>query len=414
MTAHYIANDEDRTARLAASLLEGIARNELAILHADYAGTVDRAIAFLFARRPTAPGAMPAPALAAWLRSCADDLESRAIIASMDWAIAQNEPVRTDRLPPARYAPTHGDDRDTDFTEYLSQVVSRNEPALFYLPSDRYAPTAAALLMPRPSALESMPAPVLAAWLRSCADWLRSCADDPGAMADEIERQCRMIEEVTDVFEQPFSDDPILGEPHQLCRDQFAGERSQDLYSRLLEENIIFLGTPIDDAVANLVCAQMIQLESENPDKDINLYINSPGGGVSSLFAIYDTSQSIRNDIATICLGKASGAAAVLLAAGTPGKRMALPNAQVLLSRPYGSMMGQAAEIERRAREIDQLRGRIERVIAHHTGQDLERVRSDTERDFIMDVDAAMEYGIIDEVITNRQVLDDDPSRAAQ
>lgn len=414
MTSYYITDDEDRTARLAASLLEGIAENELATLDADFAGALGRATAFLFVRRPTSPGAMPAPVLAGWLRSCADDLESRATIVSMNWAIAQNEPVRTDRLSPIRYAPTHGYDRNTDSIEYLSQVISRNEPALFYLPPDRYAPTAAALLMPRPGALESLPAPVLAAWYRSCADWLRSCADDPDATVDDIEQRCRVVEEVTAEFEQPFSGDPVLGEPHQLRRDQVAGERSQELHPRLLKENIVFLGTPIDDAVANLVCAQMIQLESENPDKDISLYINSPGGGVSSLFAIYDTIQSIRNDIATICLGKASGAAAVLLAAGTPGKRLALPNAQVLLSQPYGSVMGQTADIELQAREADRLRTRIVLITAHHTGQDPERIRSDTEYDFIMDAQAAKEYGVIDEVIADRRVLENGPVHDAQ
>ncbi len=191
------------------------------------------------------------------------------------------------------------------------------------------------------------------------------------------------------------------------------GERAYDLYSRLLKENIIFLGTPIDDVIANLVCAQMIHLESENPDKDINIYINSPGGDISSLFAIYDTSQYIRNDITTICLGQAASAAAVLLAAGTPGKRMALPNARVLLRQPYGQAMGQATDIELAAREIDRMRERLERIIAHHTGQDLERIHADTDRDFIMDADAAKEYGIIDEVIANRQVLEDGPIRAA-
>ena len=191
------------------------------------------------------------------------------------------------------------------------------------------------------------------------------------------------------------------------------GERAYDLYSRLLKENIIFLGTPIDDVVANLVCAQMIHLESENPDKDINIYINSPGGDISSLFAIYDTSQYIRNDITTICLGQAASAAAVLLAAGTPGKRMALPNARVLLHQPYGQAMGQATDIELAAREIDRMRERLERIIAHHTGQDLDRIHTDTDRDFIMDAEAAKEYGIIDEVIANRQVLEDGPIRAA-
>ena len=191
------------------------------------------------------------------------------------------------------------------------------------------------------------------------------------------------------------------------------GERAYDLYSRLLKENIIFLGTPIDDVVANLVCAQLIHLESENPDKDINLYINSPGGDISSLFAVYDTSQYIRNDITTICLGQAASAAAVLLAAGTPGKRMALPNARVLLHQPYGQAMGQTTDIELAAREIDRMRERLDLIIAKHTGQDLERIHADTDRDFIMDAEAAKEYGIIDEVIANRPALEEGPIRAA-
>ena len=141
------------------------------------------------------------------------------------------------------------------------------------------------------------------------------------------------------------------------------GERAYDLYYRLLKENIIFLGTPIDDTIANLVCAQMIHLESENPDRDINIYINSPGGDINALFAIYDTSQYIRNDITTICLGQAASAAAVLLAAGTPGKRMALPHARVLLHQPYGQAMGQATDIDLAAREIDRMRDLLEGIL---------------------------------------------------
>ena len=184
------------------------------------------------------------------------------------------------------------------------------------------------------------------------------------------------------------------------------GERAYDLYSRLLKENIIFLGTPIDDTIANLVCAQMIHLESENPDRDINIYINSPGGDINALFAIYDTSQYIRNDITTICLGQAASAAAVLLAAGSPGKRMALPHARVLLHQPFGQAMGQATE-------IDRMRGLLEGILARHTGQDLERIHNDTDRDFIMDAHAAKEYGIIDDVIDSRDLAEDGPIRAA-
>src|SRR6478752_3545840 len=173
------------------------------------------------------------------------------------------------------------------------------------------------------------------------------------------------------------------------------GERAYDLYSRLLKENIIFIGTPIDDTIANLICAQLIHLESENPDKDINIYINSPGGDLTALFAIYDTLQFIRNDIATICLGQAASAAAVLLAAGTKGKRLALPHARILLHQPYGATgYAQAADIELAAREILRMRDLLEEILAHHTGQPLERIHTDTDRDFVLEADAALEYGI--------------------
>ena len=148
------------------------------------------------------------------------------------------------------------------------------------------------------------------------------------------------------------------------------GERAYDLYSRLLKDNIIFLGTPIDDTIANLVCAQMLHLESENPDKDINIYINSPGGDITALFAIYDTMQFIRNDIATICYGQAASAAAVLLAAGTKGKRLALPHARVLLHQPYGAMgYAQVTDLELAAKEILRMRDLMEEMLSHHTGQ---------------------------------------------
>ncbi len=191
------------------------------------------------------------------------------------------------------------------------------------------------------------------------------------------------------------------------------GERAYDLYSRLLKENIVFLGTPIDDVIANLVCAQLIHLESENPERDINIYINSPGGDISALFAIYDTSQYIRNDITTICLGQAASAAAVLLAAGTPGKRMALPHARVLLHQPYGSAMGQATDIELAAKEIDRMRGLLEGILSKHTGRPLEQIHDDTDRDFIMDAHAAKEYGVIDEVIAMRDPIDNSPISAS-
>jgi ATP-dependent Clp protease protease subunit len=185
------------------------------------------------------------------------------------------------------------------------------------------------------------------------------------------------------------------------------GERAYDLYSRLLKDNIIFLGTPIDDTIANLVCAQMLHLESENPDKDINIYINSPGGDVTALFAIYDTMQFIRNDIATICYGQAASAAAVLLAAGTKGKRLALPHARVLLHQPYGAMgYAQVTDLELAAKEILRMRDLMEEMLARHTGQPLERIHVDTDRDFVLEAEAALEYGIIDEVITARTAAD--------
>jgi ATP-dependent Clp protease, protease subunit len=185
------------------------------------------------------------------------------------------------------------------------------------------------------------------------------------------------------------------------------GERGMDLYSRLLRENIIILGTPIDDTIANLICAQLIYLESENPDKDINVYINSPGGDLTALFAIYDTMQFIKNDIATICLGQAASAAAVLLGAGAKGKRLALPHARILLHQPYGQTgYGQAADIELAAKEILRMRGLLEEMIATHTGQDIERIHRDTDRDFVMSADEAKEYGIIDDVISVRNPAD--------
>ena len=185
------------------------------------------------------------------------------------------------------------------------------------------------------------------------------------------------------------------------------GERVYDLYSRLLKENIIILGTPIDDTISNLVCAQLIHLESENPDKDINIYINSPGGDISALFAIYDTMQFIKNDIATICLGQAASAAAVLLAAGTKGKRLALPHSRVLLHQPYAQVgYSQVTDLELAAREILRMREILEEIIAKHTGQPIDRIHRDTDRDFVMEATAAKEYGIIDEVISTREFAD--------
>jgi len=185
------------------------------------------------------------------------------------------------------------------------------------------------------------------------------------------------------------------------------GERSWDLYSRLLKDNIIFLQTPIDDTVASVLCAQLIHLESENPDKDINIYINSPGGDITALFAIYDTMQFIKNDIATICLGQAASAAAVLLAAGTKGKRLALPHSRVLLHQPYGQVgYGQVTDLEIAAKEILRMRELLEEILAHHTGQSIERIHRDTDRDFVLEAREAIEYGIIDDVLSSREAID--------
>lgn len=185
------------------------------------------------------------------------------------------------------------------------------------------------------------------------------------------------------------------------------GERYSDLYSRLLRENIIFLGTPIDDAVANLVCAQLLFLEAENPDKDISIYINSPGGDINALLAIYDTMQYIRPEITTLCFGQAASAAAVLLAAGTPGKRLALPNARILIHQPYAqSGYAQASDLERAANEILRLKEALESILAHHTGQTTEQIAKDTDRDNIMTAREAQAYGIIDEVLSGREAID--------
>ena len=185
------------------------------------------------------------------------------------------------------------------------------------------------------------------------------------------------------------------------------GERVYDLYSRLLKENIIFLGTPVDDTIANLICAQLIHLESENPDRDINIYINSPGGDITALFAIYDTMQFIKNDIATIFLVQAASAAAVLLASGTKGKRLALPHSRVLLHQPYGQVgYGQVTDLEIAANEILRMRDLLEEILANHTGQPLERIHADTDRDFVLEANEALAYGIIDDVITSRQMAD--------
>jgi ATP-dependent Clp protease, protease subunit len=182
------------------------------------------------------------------------------------------------------------------------------------------------------------------------------------------------------------------------------GERAYDLYSRLLKEHIVFVGTPIDDTISNLLCAQLLFLESENPDRDINIYINSPGGDVTGLMAIYDTCQYIRNDISTICFGQAASAAAVLLAAGTAGKRFALPHSRILIHQPYSGAGGQASDIEIQARELMRIQTDLEDILARHTGQTSEKIHKDTDRDYIMSAEEAKAYGIIDHVISSREL----------
>ena len=191
------------------------------------------------------------------------------------------------------------------------------------------------------------------------------------------------------------------------------GERSFDIYSRLLKERIVFLGTPIDDAVGNLVMAQLLHLESEDPDKDINLYVNSPGGDITSLFAIYDTMQYIKPDVSTICMGQAASAAAVLVLAGTKGKRYALPHSRILLHQPHGGAQGQAVDIEIQAKEIIRYRQLLDQLIAQHTGQSLEKVSKDTDRDYILTAEEAVEYGVVDEVITSRKIAPELAAAAA-
>ncbi|MFH1331389.1 MAG: ATP-dependent Clp endopeptidase proteolytic subunit ClpP [Actinomycetota bacterium] len=183
------------------------------------------------------------------------------------------------------------------------------------------------------------------------------------------------------------------------------GERAFDIYSRLLKERIIFLGTPIDDTVANLIMAQLLHLEGEDPEKDIALYINSPGGVMTSLMAIYDTMNFIKPDVATYCMGQAASASAVLLAAGARGKRFALPHSRVMLHQPHiGGLEGQATDIEIHAREIIRVKEEMNQMLADHTGQPLDKVRTDTDRDFWMTAPEAKIYGVVDEVLTARKL----------
>ena len=182
------------------------------------------------------------------------------------------------------------------------------------------------------------------------------------------------------------------------------GERAFDIYSRLLQDRIVFFGTVLDDTVANLVIAQLLHLESENADRDISLYINSPGGDMTALFAIYDTMQFIRPAISTICIGQAASAAAVLLAAGTPGKRYTLPNSRVLIHQPHGQAQGQSVDIELAAKEMAFMRERMTDILAEHTGQSRERIKADIDRDYILRGDDAVAYGLVDHVIDKREL----------
>jgi ATP-dependent Clp protease protease subunit len=187
------------------------------------------------------------------------------------------------------------------------------------------------------------------------------------------------------------------------------GERAYDIYSRLLKDRIVFLGTPIDDDVANVVIAQLLFLESEDPDKDIHVYINSPGGSVTSGLAIFDTMQYVKAPISTICLGQAASMGAFLLAGGAHGKRFAVPNARIMIHQPMGGFQGQATDIEIQAKEILRLKAKLNELLAHHTGQSLERIQKDTDRDYFMGADEAKAYGLIDDVFIRRKAPEPKP-----
>ncbi len=180
------------------------------------------------------------------------------------------------------------------------------------------------------------------------------------------------------------------------------GERSYDIYSRLLKDRIVFLGTPINDEIANLVIAQLLYLQAEAPDKDINMYINSPGGVASAALAIYDTVQYLENDVSTMCMGLCASAASLLLAAGTPGKRFALPHSRIMIHQPLGGAQGQATDIEIQAKEILHLKEKVNQILADHTGQTVERIATDTDRNFWMSAEEAKEYGMVDAVLAHR------------
>lgn len=192
------------------------------------------------------------------------------------------------------------------------------------------------------------------------------------------------------------------------------GERSYDIYSRLLKDRIIFLGTPINDEIANLVIAQLLFLQAEAPDKDINMYINSPGGVASAALAIYDTMQYLENDVSTMCMGMSASAAALLLAAGAPGKRFALPHSRVMIHQPLGGAQGQATDIEIQAREILHLKQKVNEILAVHTGQDVERIQADTDRNFWMGAEEARDYGMVDAVLMSQDQQRDGDGKPAK
>jgi ATP-dependent Clp protease protease subunit len=204
--------------------------------------------------------------------------------------------------------------------------------------------------------------------------------------------------------------DPKMYYPPTVIETTARGERAFDIFSRLLRERIVFLGTPVDDTIANLVVAQLLLLEGEDPEKDIRLYINSPGGSVTAGFAIYDTIQHIRSDVSTICLGQAASMGAFLLASGRKGKRLALPHSRILIHQPLGGAQGQATDIEIQAREILRIKRQLNELMAHHTGQSVKQIEKDTDRDNIMTAEEAKEYGLVDEVIVR---LDESAKLAA-
>ena len=201
--------------------------------------------------------------------------------------------------------------------------------------------------------------------------------------------------------------------PEVWEKTPYGGERTTSLLGKLLKERIILLGTPIDEHVANLIMAQLLHLESEEPDKDISLYINSPGGEITGLFAIYDTMKFIKPAVQTICIGQAASAAAVILAAGEPGKRFILPHSRVLIHQPHGGAQGQAVDIQIQAKEITRMRETLDEILAHHTGQTVEKVAKDTDRDFIMGANEAKEYGIVDHVIFKAAEVVGEPTPAS-